>query len=237
LRQNRHFHSALILLGHEFIELKNFPAALETYRQAVDVNPSDYRAWYGLGQAYELNRMFYYSLHYYNKAKSLRPYDARMWCALGGSYENIEMNHLAIKCFERAEANDDKEGIAVIKLARLFEKAKDKENAAKYYRKHLERRHREGLILLKVSFSGEPGQDDDTFEGEPSAPKQEDQDALKFLVTYMRDEGRLDEAQAYAENLHRIAGPHDPEAHALLKEIQGKKNARDSKRPFNRNYS
>lgn len=229
LRSNRNFHSALILLGHEFIELRNFPAALEVYRQAVEVNPSDYRAWYGLGQAYELNRMFYYSLHYFNKAKALKPYDPRIWCALGGAYENIDMIQLAIKCFERAEANDDKEGIAVIKLAKLFEKSKDKVQAAKYYMKYLGRRKREGLPMVRLSLL-EAEEEDVEMDNKGSMPKPEDQEALKYLVIYFRDEGRLDEAQACVERLQVIVGSHDPETQALLKEIQSKRNVRESKR-------
>jgi len=225
LQANRNFQAALILLGHEYIELQNIPAALETYRQAAEASPSDHRAWYGLGHVYELNRMFYYSLYYYNKAKSLRPYDPRMWCALGNSYENLDMDHLAIKCYERAEANDDKEGIAVRKLAKLFEKSKEKHTAAKYYLKHLDRRMREGLMLtIPIAAGG-----DLDYDGEPCAPTKDDQDALKFLVLYFRDEGRLDEAQIYAENFLRIAG-NDQEAQPLLKDIQARKNARDTKR-------
>ena len=41
-------------MGHEFVELKNSHAAIESYRRAVDTNPKDFRAWYGLGQAYEV---------------------------------------------------------------------------------------------------------------------------------------------------------------------------------------
>ena len=32
----------------------------------------DYRAWYGLGQTYEILKMPYYSLYYYNEAYKLR---------------------------------------------------------------------------------------------------------------------------------------------------------------------
>ena len=39
-------------------------------RHAVDINPKDYRAWYGLGQTYELLNMYYYALHYYRKVVS-----------------------------------------------------------------------------------------------------------------------------------------------------------------------
>ena len=40
----------------------------EAYRKAVDLNPRDYRAWYGLGQTYELLHMPVYALHYYQRA-------------------------------------------------------------------------------------------------------------------------------------------------------------------------
>ncbi len=38
----------------------------------ADVNRKDYRAWYGLGQAYELLSMHEYALYYYQHATSLR---------------------------------------------------------------------------------------------------------------------------------------------------------------------
>jgi len=38
----------------------------------IDLNQRDYRAWYGLGQIYEVLRMPYYSLYYYQQAASLR---------------------------------------------------------------------------------------------------------------------------------------------------------------------
>lgn len=37
-----------------------------------DVNAKDYRAWYGLGQAYELLDMPMYAIEYYNQATALR---------------------------------------------------------------------------------------------------------------------------------------------------------------------
>ena len=71
-----------------------------------DVNRKDHRAWYGLGQAYELLNMHQYSLHYYQRATALRyatltqrivfstqalhsPYDVRIWQAQGMCYEEM----------------------------------------------------------------------------------------------------------------------------------------------------
>lgn len=36
-------------MGHEYLELKNTSAAIESYRTAVDIDPKEFRAWYGLG--------------------------------------------------------------------------------------------------------------------------------------------------------------------------------------------
>ena len=86
LKLDPNFLAAWTLMGHEFVELKNPPAAIEAYRKAVAINPGDYRAWYGLGQTYELVNMPYYALYYYSKAVLLRPRDARMWNAMGHCY-------------------------------------------------------------------------------------------------------------------------------------------------------
>ena len=44
----------------------------EAYRRAVDLSPRDYRAWYGLGQTYELLHMPFYALHYFRRATQVR---------------------------------------------------------------------------------------------------------------------------------------------------------------------
>lgn len=123
LMLNRDYLPAWTLMGHEFVELKNSHAAIEAYRKAIgtcrslraqltsatDVNAKDYRAWYGLGQAYELLDMPNYAIEYYNQATALRcarllsrrlprdpelmmlrPYDCRMWTALGTVYESLQ---------------------------------------------------------------------------------------------------------------------------------------------------
>lgn len=54
-------------MGHEYIEWKQTAKAMEAYRRAVQVAPGDYRAWYGLGQTYELLNMNLYALYYYKQ--------------------------------------------------------------------------------------------------------------------------------------------------------------------------
>ena len=52
-------------MGHEYVEIKNTPSAIDTYYRVVDINPGDYCASYGLGKTYEILAMPYYSLYYY----------------------------------------------------------------------------------------------------------------------------------------------------------------------------
>ena len=99
---DRNFLSAWTLMGHEYVEMKNTHAAIESYRRAVDVNRKDYRAWYGLGQTYEVLEMHLYALFYYQRASSLRPLDSAMWNAVGACYEKIGRPQQSIKAYKRA---------------------------------------------------------------------------------------------------------------------------------------
>ena len=82
LKLNPGYLSALTLMGHEYMEMKNTHAAIQSYRQeiqctlvesklynrqAIEVNRRDYRAWYGLGQTYEILKMPFYCLYYYKQ--------------------------------------------------------------------------------------------------------------------------------------------------------------------------
>lgn len=99
----------------------------------AEVNKRDYRAWYGLGQAYEILKMHFYSLYYFKIAHQLRPCDSRMSVALGETLEKLEKYSNAIKCFENACNVGDIEGIALYRLAYLYDKLGDTENAVQSY--------------------------------------------------------------------------------------------------------
>ena len=85
-------------MGHEYLEMKNSNAAIESYRTAVDIDENDFRAWYGLGQAYELNQIYDFASHYYAQAALAKPQDSRMWAALANCYEKLDKPDEAIKC-------------------------------------------------------------------------------------------------------------------------------------------
>lgn len=141
--------SIWVLLGHEYTELKERALAIECYRKGAQSN--DYRAWYGLGEAYELLSMYQYALYYYKKACLVRPYDSRMWSALAVCYEKSGHILEAVKCYEKAEAYTDIEGKAAIKLAQLYQQLGNEDKAALYYAKHIEKNQDEDVYIFIIS--------------------------------------------------------------------------------------
>ncbi|KAJ7647249.1 hypothetical protein FB45DRAFT_892871 [Roridomyces roridus] len=136
---DRTFLSAWTLLGHEYVEMKNSHAAIESYRRAIDVDRKDYRAWYGVGQAYELLNMHQYALHYYHYATALRPYDVRLWQAQGLCYEEMGRPRDAIECYKRALITADPNEINInLKIATLYGALQDHPESVAYHRRVVE---------------------------------------------------------------------------------------------------
>ena len=178
-------------MGHEYIEMKNTAAAIEAYRRAVDVNGRDYRAWYGLGQTYEILNMYFYALYYYRKAAVLRPRDARMWIAIAQCYEKLNRDDDAIKGYERAAQHDDAGGPRLLKLARLHRGRASHDEAFACY-SHYARLHA----------------DTDAADlGDATA------EALLYLATAHKKSERYDEAQSVRGRLD-YPGPEKLEAPA-----------------------
>lgn len=84
----------------------------------LEINRRDYRAWYGLGQTYEILKMPYYCMYYYKQAQHLRPIDSRMIIALGETYEKLDKIENALKCYYKACNVGDIEGMALVKLGK-----------------------------------------------------------------------------------------------------------------------
>ncbi|KAJ7956292.1 anaphase-promoting complex subunit 8 [Quillaja saponaria] len=195
LKLNKNYLSAWTLMGHEFVEMKNTPAAVDAYRRAVDINPCDYRAWYGLGQAYEMMGMPFYALYYFRKSVFLQPNDSRLWIAMAQCYETEQLRMLeeAIKCYRRAANCNDREAIALHQLAKLHCELGRSEEAALYYRKDLERmevEEREGPNMVE---------------------------ALLYLATYYKAQKRFEEAEVYCTRLLDYTGPEKETAKSLLR--------------------
>ena len=64
------FISAWTLIGHEYIEMRNFAEAISSYHKGISLDPSDSRAWFGLGQAFFFLKMYSFSVQNYLKVSS-----------------------------------------------------------------------------------------------------------------------------------------------------------------------
>lgn len=81
-------------------------------------NKRDYRAWFGLGQTYELLRLSFFSLYYYKVAQKLKPKDPRMLIALGETYEKLEKFEETYKCYKQARNVKKNDPHSIIKMAK-----------------------------------------------------------------------------------------------------------------------
>eukprot|EP00729_Bicosta_minor_P000293 gene293-34886_t len=195
LKLDRKYLAAWTLMGHEYLELKNAPAAIEAYRRAVDTNPMDYRAWYGLGQTY----MPTYSLYYYRQSQRLRPYDARMWTALAQTYKELQQWSHAAKCYERNIALNPVDTKALHFLGFIYVdnlEPPDHDKAAFYFRK-------------AIDVAG-----DDAEENESTLR------AYEFLAEHYRDKEMFDDAKSFAKRLMDFGGKYNDTGKALLKELE-----------------
>jgi anaphase-promoting complex subunit 8 len=100
--------------------MKGIPNAIDAYNSALNIDPKDFRAWYGLGQAYELQGMIQFSLNYFSKAVKSRPRDYRMWNALAESYKKLDRNEESTRCYEHSDFYKDVEGIALFNLGKMY---------------------------------------------------------------------------------------------------------------------
>ncbi len=218
LRVAPSYSTAWTLLGHEYVEMRNLPAAIEAYRRATEADAADYRAWYGLGQAYELLGLPLYSLYYYKRAAALRPRDPRMWNALASCYEALEKRADALACLERACAEGESgagEGAGgmedtLLKLARLQRDAGEGSSAAQSYARYVQ--------VVGGAGAGSSG-------GGASAPSTaaagDVAEALLFLANAARAEGRLGAVESYASRILALPPTvQEREARALLAELR-----------------
>ncbi|EPB80308.1 tetratricopeptide repeat protein [Ancylostoma ceylanicum] len=102
-----------------------------------EVDPQDYRGWYGLGQMYDIIKMPTYSLFYYQQAHLCKPQDSRMLVALGDVYQKMGRLRNAEKCFISAFKYGDVEGTALWMLAKLYESENQMQRAARSYEEYL----------------------------------------------------------------------------------------------------
>ncbi|KAL6934022.1 uncharacterized protein HGUI_00796 [Hanseniaspora guilliermondii] len=105
-----------VLIGHEFVELGNYNAAIFAYRNAVKHDHKDYAAWMGLGFAYDALDQSNFAIYYYQKCIALKNEDPRAWKSIASSFTKLEKMNLAyealLKAYKLSEQRTKKMAIA-----------------------------------------------------------------------------------------------------------------------------
>lgn len=83
----------------------------------TEINRIDYKAWYGLGQIYELVKLPNYALFYFAHARKLRPKDSRMLLALGDMFERTDRVFESLICYYKA-LHYDTDGTILLRLGK-----------------------------------------------------------------------------------------------------------------------
>ena len=220
LRFDADYNFAWTLIGHEYVELQNIPAATASYTKAFEANPRDFRALYGLGRAFELSTMPYHAILFYRKAVIMNPSDSRLWMALGECYEELDQIENAIKCYQRAVCNTDDEGSAIFKLGILYKASGDQDRAAFCFGSFIEKRNGDegSSINTSANFSvGVADTEDDTEK------RESEREAISFLAHYYLSKKDKEKADQYANMMLQ-----DPtlaqEGKSLMKDINSLSN-------------
>ena len=225
LTLDRSFLSAWTLMGHEFVEVKNTHAAIDSYRRAVDINRKDYRAWYGMGQTYEVLEMHSYAVFYYQRAAALRPYDPKMWMAVGQCFAKTDHLSNAMRAYRRAliagsyyDSSNPEVGLGggamdpdvLYQLALLHERNNEIDETVEYM--ELTIAQEEGLVDDEQSTQGE-------FSGVGVTPTTTK--ARLWLAKYYSRIGDLQKAMELANELCQD-GTEVEDAKALIRDIRAR---------------
>ncbi|KAI9483556.1 MAG: hypothetical protein EXX96DRAFT_536877 [Benjaminiella poitrasii] len=196
LKLNRSYLLAWILLGHDYIELKDTSVAIECYRRAISIDDRDYRAWYGLGQAFEVRKLCNEAIYCYQKATDFRPRDPRMWRVLASCYEALGREMDNDYCTRNAIICDNaSDNTATLQLGKIFQEMGKIHVAIPYYHAFWEKANKIGTItdeLAEISVT---------------------------LAENAINENRLSEAKEYASTALNARHPHHERARELLDRI------------------
>ncbi|KCZ78461.1 hypothetical protein H311_00506, partial [Anncaliia algerae PRA109] len=139
------FSICYTLIGHEFMELKNYQEAIKNYTLSVKLN-KDYRAWFGLGQAYSALRIFQFALVFFKMSVNIRPNDAFLWLTFGNCYAKLKKDDCS-KCFLKAYTLGEKESL--VYLADYYKNQKKYSDSVKYYEKYVNEGGKESKRIIE----------------------------------------------------------------------------------------
>lgn len=124
-----------ILLGHEYLQIKNFSESINSYKKALKVDNYYYKGFYSLGKLYEILNMFETALFYFKKSIEYKKDDPLIWISLGNGYSQLKEYENGIKCYMRSVKL--KHNIGYLCLAETYKTMRMYCESAEYYEKYV----------------------------------------------------------------------------------------------------
>ena len=127
----------LSALGESQLRLGKTRDARHTFESAARINPSNAKAWVGLGQAAMETKDYRRAELALKKALSLEPTSGEVHLMVGYLRLRQEKLKEALASFQKASALDDKDTVSVCMIGYVYEKTGRSDLAMKYYGKAL----------------------------------------------------------------------------------------------------
>ncbi|PJF16977.1 Anaphase-promoting complex subunit Apc8 [Paramicrosporidium saccamoebae] len=148
-RLNPKRSSAWILAAQQYLELRQPEAAIDCYLRAtgifdyictngLEINPNDFRGWFGLGQIYELLDSLPLALEFFSRACRLAPNDHRAYTGLGNCFLLNGQLGQALTAFQKAIECRDAPTDVYLSLGAVYIKMKKLQEAISHFRYYLD---------------------------------------------------------------------------------------------------
>ncbi len=129
---------AYVNLGKSYQGVKDYPAALEQFRKAMEISPNNVIAYGGLGRCYYEMEEYRTAVKYLEKAISLHTKESVDYVNLGHSYNELEEYSKAKEAFLKALKLDNENADAYDGLGTAYRNMGEKERAIDCYTKVIE---------------------------------------------------------------------------------------------------
>ena len=97
--------------GDTYETMKKYQDALRDYKQAITIDPGNYRAYLDIGETQTFQKNYKEAIHAYEKAFAINPDLKTGWTNLGYCYSHIDDEHSAIKAYTRGIKADPQNGL------------------------------------------------------------------------------------------------------------------------------
>lgn len=125
-------------LGNVNFENKNYPVAIGSYNNALEIDPNFQASYYGLGAIFRRKRNFDVAQEYFEKAINVNPSNAVPYHGLGNLYIDLKKYLLAEENFKKVIEIDPNYSPAYNGLGIVSVSKREYKVGEKYYKKAIE---------------------------------------------------------------------------------------------------